>query len=767
MDNTNGWASVWQRFEQPKQNWINSLTSMLDHINNAEVANRKNITAQQQNERINNSIDLNKESLQPKTSLELTNQYHNEARKAKLSAMITQYGMDNWVDITWTPDEIINTYLWWLSEQRRDYAWRRFSDYTHSAEFQEDSKEFAMEMWWREKTPIDYARDVIWWLWDFFEYWPNAAARANRRAWMKWGWLFKQEDQDALNVLNLAEEIYWINSTNFLRWMSEEEWNDLEWYIANNQEQLDKEWNAENIVLEWGLWGLMTAMLKHPVFNTLIWVWTQVPYVQDALAYLQEKSWDFGYYINQWPLLSDYREWLITEESKREFDEFTWQAIISAILELIFRTPWFFKKNKTSNVWWWGSWWGSNPIITPSEAKERFWLVINNVWENLISNFEKKKPSLQWEILANMNKMSDSAAMAFENKYWIKYWDFLNNKWAIWWFREVAVKLRENINRLYDLINKATERIKWDFQVKSDSMDLLVWDVMKYANDILEYETRPDVWSRLSAIASKYANWWKLSTEDVLYMLRYYERNNKMAYKESKVPKDVKRSTNIDSNVRRRLSGIAEENWFPEMKEINKEISMSRAILDELWKDIAKAYWDVSFTDVLMLLDPKQIPAFLAKEVLKSDWFKKNAVKFLNRAKWFKQDELLDVDFSKIDESNAEKYVSSKFNDAKWDWTQRLDYKWMEQATDNPDFTDLRDYDKPKPVKEVDMSKNNPWLQDKNIVERETVEVLDKIDPNRAIQTNIWDMTIDEWKAKIKDAQKQSKTSKKKGKRKK
>lgn len=516
MSNVNNWTSVWQRFEQSKA-WFNSLASLLDHYNNEENSIKSNAVNTQQEERINDSISLNKLEYQPRKYTEVTNQIHNESRKAKLASMITQYWIDNWVDITWTPDEIINTYINWLDDQRRQYVWNRFADYTHSAEFQEDSKEFAMEMWWREKNRVDYVWDNISWLREYLTYWPDAVIRANRRVWIRWNNLFQNNNQETLDILNLAEEVYWAKS-NVLKSLTDEQWNDLEWYIANSAEQVEKQSNPENIVLEWWLWTLMTAMWLHPIFNTLIWEWTQLPYSQDVLLYLQEKSWDLGYYINQGPLLSDYREWLITDESKREFDELTWQAVIAALLELIFRTPWFFKWDKTkvkTNNWWWDWWWGNwTTPMTPSMLKEKLWIALNNAdKEKIIENFEKKRTKSETQADLTQEELAKKITNSeYEDKdAVIRALNNLEWKWEMFKFDDVI-----------EWANKAKEKIVDDENIilKNDRWLYKKNDIMEWTKTDLQPEWFDFVSSILDDLEDIYKKWvadWRV-TEDIEFV---------------------------------------------------------------------------------------------------------------------------------------------------------------------------------------------------------------------------------------------------------
>ena len=79
--------------------------------------------------------------------------------------MIVQYWADNWITVTWKDSDIINQYISNLSPDVRKHVAERFYDYTHSTEYAENSKDFALEMWWRHQTTWEKIWD---WIKDFW-----------------------------------------------------------------------------------------------------------------------------------------------------------------------------------------------------------------------------------------------------------------------------------------------------------------------------------------------------------------------------------------------------------------------------------------------------------------------------------------------------------------------------------------------------------------------------------------------------------------------
>jgi len=513
--------------------------------------------------------------------------------------------------------------------------------------------------------------------------------------------------------MNYGTNFYWLTDEQkeeAIQAVATDEWMDM--YKPTVQRVLSKwaeAWIDAYFAIAW--WPIM-------VLNS---VWAEIPYVRDVLDAFGSILWFWWYIINQLPILSQFRDSLQTEQEKEEWDQY---------------------------VWWLGLW-----KLSGKKWKKVSW----NIWDYIIKSIkdprdiikqfqempkkiEEKLPTA-WETIANMNKMTLEDKMSFKNKYWQDYWDFLNEKWIIDWKENTIEKLQYMKEQDLEKIDNAIESIEWDFDVWNVAMNNLVNDVISYADATLESQSRPSVYNELKRIESKFRNSYKLNWKEVLYMLRYFRNNNKFAYWKAAAnnPISVVRATNIESSVSRMLSKIAEENWFENMRDINMDISKSISVLNALWKEMMKSYWDIPFSDWLQFYSIKQLPANLLKTYLNSNRFKKSYAKWRNKRTWFEPKDPLNVDMWEIQKSNAAKRVQRRYDSAQWDWTPRLNYEGPEVASDALNWAEMRAKDKPNPKDLViETYANDPYNVPKEVVERQKVDEISQ-NPKDYRQKNLRD----------------------------
>lgn len=579
------------------------------------------------------------------------------------------------------------------------------------------TSQISEEEWWNFFTNV--AKNYIQ---PLYEHWWQAIN--NLINWslleLEQGTVFNPSETDYTEAAleNYAQMKY---GTNFY-WLTDEQkeearnaiWTE-EWIEAYKP-------TVQRVLSRWAEAWIDTyfAIAWRPIM-ALNSVWAEIPVVRDVLGAFGSIMWFAWYIMNQLPVLKQFRDSLQTEEEKEERDQYVW---------------WFWLWKLSGKKWKKANWklWD---IIIKSIKDPRD---IIKQFQKLPNKIEEKLPTA-WDAIASMNKMSLEDKMQFKNKYWQEYWDFLNEEWIIEWKEWTIEKLQYMKDEDLAKIDKAVEDIEWDFDVWNVAMNNLVNDVISYADAVLESQNRPSVYNELKRIENKFRSSYKLNWKEVLYMLRYFRNNNKFAYWKaaSNNPISVVRATNIESSVSRMLSKIAEENWFENMRDINMRISKSISVLNALWKEMMKAYWDIPFSDWLQFYSVKQLPANLLKAYLNSNRFKKSYAKWMNKRTWFEPKDPLNVDMWKIQESNAAKRVQRWYDSAQWDWTPRLNYEWPEVASDALNRAVQRAKDKPNPKDLViETNAKDPWNVPKEVVEWQKVDEISQ-NPKDYRQKNLRD----------------------------
>ena len=532
-----------------------SMMSFLDNYKNREEAIKTNIANTEQNQRINNSLSFNEQSYNPQLDVELRNMQHNASRASKLASMIVQFWEDNWISVTWGDADIINQYIWNLSPDLRDAVAERFAQYTHSTEYMDDSKEFALEMWWRDESFWDKVWDWVKWFASYLTYWFDKLGRGLKKT----NDAVMSKDKNELawkDVMNLAEERYWTLALSIPWFLSDEDWNDLQYEIDNDWRQLEKQHNPSNLALDLWIGTVMTAIKASPLWaliDSSIWLASQLPITWDMLDRANEKAWDLWALVNKLPILSNYRDALTTEESKREFDEFVWNLIIWAL----FWTA--YKYAKTRKSWWSGGWWDKIiPAWDDPTMRTKFKEIIDNTNpEEIIDAFEKEK---------NMRKqLVDKDYGPFEkNEQWIRDRDSVERglklleKDNLETFESTKSAVEARIKEFVDLEDKLLSQDKNTYgkkEIKEATKDLnnpnwfdFLDTIFKNVEDAfkeMQWELWSDLRSRFKEMKEKY-NKWKLTRKEINDVLRKTQEVIEM-YNEKSKPLDWKLETQTRS----------------------------------------------------------------------------------------------------------------------------------------------------------------------------------------------------------------------------
>lgn len=531
----------------------NSMSSFIDNYSKQENAIKNSTAATEQQNRINTSLWFYEQSYNPTTAVEIRNQQHNASRAWKLASLIAEYWANNWVTVTWSDTDIINKYIANLPESVRWRVAERFADYTHSTEYIENSNNFALEMWWRTKDFWDYIWDAAKWVYDYVMYWP----------YKLWGWLRKlsntanvawnkENNQESYDVMNLAQERFWP-----LAWidgyLSDEDWNDLQFEVDNNSASLDRQHNLSNIALDIWVWAVLsTVSVLAPKTNLAIWLASQLWGTWDILEWANDVAWDLWTVVNKAPVLSQYKNSLEWEEAKSEFDYFVGNMIIWWILGTMwkYKTPiknWIvdntWSRTKWGNNWKW--WW--TPTVE-SQIKNGMKELSNNITaDEIIKVFEQTK-ELE---LANKNKN-----LILDEILWEKLWDALKKDWYDYdAIKDSIDRLdKQDITSLKDLkewlktqkkhnINKVNSAL--EIQLESDKLpiwkdNIMDWTKEKFGKgyDFITEEIKLLEWIEeenildgstsknldyLKNVQEKY-NKWEITNKDIIDLQRYASR---------------------------------------------------------------------------------------------------------------------------------------------------------------------------------------------------------------------------------------------------
>jgi hypothetical protein len=263
--------------------------------------------------------------------------------------------------------------------------------------------------------------------------------------------------------------------------------------------------------------------------------------------------------------------------------------------------------------------------------------------------------------LQRMNRLTKWEQEKFRNMAWKDVWEWLNERWIVDTPSNTVNKLWEYFINNKKKVDTWLEKIEWTF--KNEDLNLMVDDSVRYAEN-----TRNTWLKRMKELQQKNAKDWLTMTE-INEVKRFFERNNKFSYwRDLTAWEKTAWATNIDTAVREWQMKIAEENWFTNLKEMNKETQASKFIMDKLAKNEAGRLGNnaVTITDWIVaapaMIDPTLLAWLVAKKVLQSNWFTKNYVKVLNKLNWHETiaNKVADLEsISKIqDEKALKKWLS-------------------------------------------------------------------------------------------------------------
>jgi hypothetical protein len=246
---------------------------------------------------------------------------------------------------------------------------------------------------------------------------------------------------------------------------------------------------------------------------------------------------------------------------------------------------------------------------------------------------ERAKPTKADMMIERTHKFTDSEIRKYEAKFWETPWQTLNNRWLIaGWDETLKVSLD-------DMVKYQKQKSEWlsKIQKKIPVDD----DVIQMAKEVAEHEksvmtpeqiksNKGKAWDDLVAKAEN----WELTHVELEKIKKTFESKKSLKYDATRTSVEQERLKNLDSAIRNKQQKWAEEAWFDNIKDINKEISKSKAISDLLAKDVEKIGW-LWLSDYVLLawatIEPATLTLLLAKKVAQTNWFRRNMINVLNK----------------------------------------------------------------------------------------------------------------------------------------
>lgn len=306
----------------------------------------------------------------------------------------------------------------------------------------------------------------------------------------------------------------------------------------------------------------------------------------------------------------------------------------------------------------WAIWWAAFPIAWA-------WLkAATKAWKKALESAAGKQ-------IMKMNKLTKWVKWEFEKKFWINYWDWLNDRWMVWDMERTVDWLWNYMKNNKDKVDSWLAAIKWTFWKDNKNLHEMADAVADYAADV---SINPSEVARYRSLAQKAKTEW-LTMSEINDVKRYYERNNKFTYGRDTTQwwtKASKRATELDNAVREWQIDEAAKNWFENLRALNKETAASKYLLDAFWKELRWTYWNDYFwlSDfILASWDSAALAALLIKKWLSTDKALTRWTKLANWVNGHKQIEQKVIDFDTISKINSEKelenLIKSDYNSLK------------------------------------------------------------------------------------------------------
>lgn len=505
------------------------------------------------------------------------------------------------------------------------------------------------------------ASDIIW---TYLQWFPNdSQAFYEFTHWdqdpedfaVQMGWMEKPEN-DAGFFTNVVwwvlDSVTWLPklaakwAADIIWWTAKQLWadedkvnylvNDFKNYMTNEASDIGQDKDS---------WTYKGTKLWADLIQTATWWWLAKAWIKWALK-------NAPIVAENVPLWTKAAVWAV---------EWAWDmALYDMVSESELPSAW--------DVALWATLWAVTPML---------W-----AWYKAAKAATKKRAiSFAEDLLQNTNRMTKWEQSKFYQRFNQSVGKWLNDRWLKSW-EDIVNYFTSSKNK----VDEALASIKWEFTSKelTDVLD----DVVDFATS-----TNSPQANRMIALAEKNAKW-GLTMSEINEVKRFFEAHNKFNYLSKWTAKQAEKATNMDTALRERQFKIAEENWFSNLAELNKETAAAKEILNGVKKWEAWVAWNnpISLTDVIVAfwwggLSPESMAMYLLKKEWETPAVRSKIVDMLN---WIWGHETMTekvADLEKIMEINKikdqkalEKYVDDLYKEWwVWDTTPRLT-EWI--ATD-------------------------------------------------------------------------------------
>lgn len=510
--------------------------------------------------------------------------------------------MDKWESAIWSA--LDRAILWYDT----DYDFYRKSDTTLINDVVQTVSSAASlgALWlWAVSSPLGMAGLTVFSAtkpWEFvmdLTYW-NLNKLVNRT-------LDKIDYKDYLNNQSLDSAANAITLWLSI-WLAKVGWPKIQnskiWAYSNTIKWMVKEW-----LKRWTEYAKVQADFEN--FSKTKW-WTE----RADWTFVETENYNPWY---KGRVASEFWEWF-KEGIKEKFNNPNWTNL-SEIESTTYQEVWPWATRTT----WWESVDKTNTNNTQSD-----WIV-NKIWASQLR---------QW------NKMNKVQWIKFANRYWTDYWTWMAQRW---------------FNQSYD--NNINQLINYDKYMQNQKRQALwaitqryrepaVDDMLLEAINRAEYIKSDDLW-KLQNLALKNEQWW-LTPADIDYVRQRFWYNFPLRFDGTDIAWTTQRNNNMYMRVKDVLERIADENWIPQLREINREIAATHHIIDAT----TRYYNWIATNDIVSLKDlitlawtvanPSARPLFVIQQSLKMPKIRDAILGKLIKGKTTEERNQIKIDFDKI-----------------------------------------------------------------------------------------------------------------------
>ena len=499
------------------------------------------------------------------------------------------------------------------------------------------------------------ASDIIW---TYLQWFPNdSQAFYEFTHWdqdpedfaVQMGWMEKpEEDSSAFtNIIGWAyDSVTWLPrmigkwAASAIGWMAKQLWFDddkvdqfVQWY----KDYLDSDWSSQAIGADKDSLTYKGSKIAWDLIQTATYGWLAKAWIKSAMK-------NAPIVAENVPLWTKAAVWGI---------EWAWDM---AIYDMVSES----ELPSGQDLLVWGALWVASPLLWAGAKAVK-------------AATKKNAVNLAEKILQNANRMTKGEQSKFYQRYNQSVWQWLNDRWLRNW-EDIVNYFTNSKNK----VDEAMASIKWEFT--DDSLTEVLDDVVDFA-----IGTKSPQADRMIALAEKNSKWW-LTMSEINEVKRYFEAHNKFNYLSKWTAEQAERATNMDTALRDWQRKVAEENWFTNLAELNRETAAAKEILNWSTKREAgiKGNNPISITDWIAVMWWGLSPESVATLALKKGWdspaVKSKIVDMLNRIWWHETmtEKLADLEkimaINKIKDQKAlEKYVDDLYKELwVWDTTPRL-----------------------------------------------------------------------------------------------